>query len=137
MTKLSLKEILLAGAIAAGASVVVNALLFFVFQAAGILVDTIYIQPGQALTVVPVVLSSIVPTLVGAFVFFLFERFTNNGFRIFSIISVVLTIASFLSPFYIPEVTTGFALVLCAMHVVVAGFLLYFLSNANKKKRLA
>ena len=74
-SKLSFKQIITAGAIAAGCSAVINALLFFTFHAAGVLSDTILIQPGQPLTVVPIIMASILPSLIGASIFFLFEKY--------------------------------------------------------------
>jgi len=133
-TKLNFKKAFMAGLIAAGVATLVNAILFFIFKAAGIIVDTIFIQPNQPLTIVPIIISSIVPTLIATLVFFLFEKFTNNGFKIFRIIALVLMVLSLLNPFMgIQGVTVGYALVLDIMHVVVVGALLYFIGKAVKK----
>ena len=124
----------MAGLIAAGVATLVNAILFFIFKAAGIIVDTIFIQPNQPLTIVPIIISSIVPTLIATLVFFLFEKFTNNGFKIFRIIALVLMVLSLVNPCMgIQGVTVGYALVLDIMHVVVVGALLYFIGKAVKK----
>ena len=132
-SKLSFKQIITAGAIAAGCSAVINALLFFTFHAAGVLSDTILIQPGQPLTVVPIIMASILPSLIGASIFFLFEKYSANGFKIFSIISLILLVLSFANPFMgIPGVTIGYGIVLNVMHVVVALSLLFFLKRAKK-----
>ena len=133
-TKLNFKQAFMAGLMAAGAATVVNALLFFIFKAACIIVDTIFIQPNQALTIVPIIFASIVPTIVATLVFFLFEKFSNNGFKIFRIIALVLMVLSFVNPFMgIPGVTVGYALALDLMHVVVVAALLYFIGKAVKK----
>lgn len=134
-TKLSFKQAFMAGLMAAGLATVVNAILFFIFKAAGIIVDTIFIQPNQPLNVVPVIISSIVPTIIATLVFFLFEKFTNNGFKIFRIIALVLMVLTFANPFMgIPGVTLGYAVALNIMHVVVVGALLYFIGKAVKNK---
>jgi hypothetical protein len=131
--KLNFKQIITAGATAAGVSAVINSLLFFIFQAAGVLTDTVFVQPNQPLTVIPVIISSILPTLIGACIFFLFEKYGNNGFKTFSIISVVLVLLSLLSPFMsVTGMPLAFGLVLDAMHLVVAGSLLYFINRAKK-----
>ena len=131
--KLNFKQSITAGATAAGVSAVINSLLFFIFQAAGILTDTVFVQPNQPLTVIPVIISSILPTLIGACIFFLFEKYSNNGFKTFSIISVVLVLLSLLSPFMsVAGMPLAFGLVLDAMHLVVAGSLLYFINRAKK-----
>ncbi|MFM1999594.1 MAG: hypothetical protein RL204_1541 [Bacteroidota bacterium] len=132
-TKLTFKQSITAGAIAAAASVVINAVLFFIFHAAGILTDDIMIQPNQPLTIVPVIISSILPSIVGACVFFLFEKYATNGYKGFTILSIILLVLSFANPFVgIPNVTMGYGVVLNVMHVVVAVALLYFIKRAKK-----
>lgn len=134
-SKLTFVQSIKAGAMAAGLAAVINAILFFAFHAGGILVDTIYIQPGQALTVVPILLSSIMPTLIASIVFFLLEKYTKNGMNIFRIISLVLMVLSFANPFMIPDVTLGYAIVLNVMHVVVVACLLFFIGKAVKENK--
>ena len=132
-TKLSFKQIIIAGAIAAGLSVIINAILFFIFQSAGVLTDDIMVQPNQPLTIVAIIMSSIIPTLIGACVFFLFEKFGKNGYKTFSIFSIILLVLTFANPFFgIPNVTIAYAVVLDVMHVVVAVSLLYFIKRAKK-----
>ncbi len=134
ITKLSFKKSITAGALAAVAAAAVNVLLFFVLKAAGVFVDTIFLQPNQPLTVLAVLIASIVPTLIASVVFFLIEKFTNNGFKIFTIVSVVLLLLSFMNPFMgIPNVTISFALGLNLMHVVVVLALLIFIGKAHKQ----
>jgi uncharacterized membrane protein YoaK (UPF0700 family) len=124
----------MAGLMAAVAATIVNTILFFVFHAAGIIVDTIFIQPNQPMTIVPIVISSIVPTLLATLVFFLLEKYTKNGFRFFMIIALVLMTLSFINPFMgIQGVTIGYAIVLNIMHAVVVGALLYFIGKSVKK----
>ncbi|MFY8108389.1 MAG: DUF6069 family protein [Bacteroidia bacterium] len=131
-TKLNFKQIITAGAMAAGVSVIINSILFFVLKAAGIFTDDIFIQPNQPLTILPIILSSVMPSLVGASIFFLFEKYSNNGFKIFSIVSIVLMVLSFVNPFMgIPGVTIAYGVALDLMHVVVALSLLYFIKKAK------
>ena len=114
-TKLSFKQIITAGAIAAGFSMAINTILFFIFHGSGVLSDSIFIQPGQPMTIVPVLLSSIIPSLIGACIF-----------------SILLLLLSFGNPFMaIPNVTVAYGVVLNAMHVVVALSLLYFIKRAK------
>lgn len=132
-TKLNFTQSIKAGAFAAITAAVINALLFFVFHSAGVLVDTIFIQPETPLTIVPVLFSSILPSLVASIVFFLFEKYSANGFKFFSIVAVVLLLLSFINPFVgIQDVTIGYAIVLNVMHVVVAAAVLYFINRAKK-----
>lgn len=133
-TKVNFKQAFMAGLMAAGAATVINAILFLIFHAAGIIVDTILIQPNQPMTIVPIIISSIVPTLIASVVFFLFEKYTKNGFKIFRIIALILMTLSFINPFMgIQGVTMGYAIVLNIMHVVVVAALLYFIGKSVKK----
>ena len=132
--KLSFKTIFMIGLKAGIVSIVINAILFYVFHAAGVLTDDIMIQPGQPLTVVPVLISSLVPSLIGACIYFLFEKFSKNGWRNFRILALILFVLTLANPFMgIPGVTMGYATVLDLMHVLVAGSLMYFLNSIQKK----
>jgi hypothetical protein len=131
--KLNFKQIFIAGAMASGVSAVINAILFFIFHTAGVISDSVFVQPNQPLTLTPVIMASIVPTLIAACVFFLFERFTNNGYKIFSIVAIVLLLLSLVSPFMaVQGIAFGYSIVLCIMHIVVVLSLLYFIKRAKK-----
>lgn len=132
-SKLNFTQSIVAGTKAAGVSAVINAILFFAFHAAGVITDTVFIQPEQPLTVVPVLISSVLPTLIGACLFFLFERFTNAGYTIFTVIAIAFLLFSFSSPFMaVPGMPIPYGIALNVMHVVVAFSLLIFLRRAKK-----
>jgi hypothetical protein len=123
-----------AGLFAGLTATAINVILFFIFHATGIISDTIFIQPGQPMTVVPIIMSSLIPSIIASMVFFLFEKFTKNGYRIFMIISIVLMLVTFINPFVgIPGVTTGYAIALDVMHVFVVVPVLFFISREVKK----
>lgn len=127
-TKLNLKQSFTAGISAAVVAAVLNAILFYAFHGMGVITDTIFIQPNQPMTIVPVVISSIVPTLIASLVFFLIEKYTQNGYSIFRVVALVLMVVSFANPFLgIQGIPVGYAVVLNLMHVVVVVALLYFL----------
>lgn len=133
-TKLNFKQAFMAGLMAAGAATVINVILFLIFHATGIIVDTIFIQPNQPMTIVPIIISSIIPTLIATLVFFLFEKYTKNGFKIFRIIAIILMVLTFINPFVgIQGVTMGYAIALNVMHVVVVAALMYFIGKSVKK----
>jgi hypothetical protein len=132
-TKLSFKQAMIAGIKAAAVSTIINAVLFFIFHALGLITDDIFVQPGQPLTVVSVIIASIFPSLIASFVFFLFEKYTQNGFKIFRIVTIILMLLSLAGPFTgIPNVTITYALSLSIMHLVVPLSLLYFISSSKK-----
>ena len=98
-----------------------------------VLTDDIMVQPNQPLNVVAIIMSSIIPTLIGACIFFLFEKFGKNGFKTFSIVAIILLVLSFGNPFFgIPHVTIAYGVILDVMHIVVALSLLYFIKRAKK-----
>jgi len=136
-TKLNIQTSLKAGFMAAIVAAIINVILFFLFHALGIITDDIFVQPNQPLTFVPVIISSVIPTLIAALVFFLIEKFSNNGFKIFRLVAIILLFVSFVNPFMgIEGITIGYGIVLNVMHVVVVASLLYFIgkevkSNAN------
>lgn len=133
--KLTFKQAILAGILAALTAAVINAVLFFIFQAAGVFTADIEVQPGQSLSVIPVIISSILPTLIASLVFFLIERYTQNGYKSFKILAVVLLLLSFLNPFLmIPNVTVMYGIILNVMHIVVVLALLYFIKKAYHKQ---
>lgn len=134
-TKLNFKQSMMAALLAAGYAMVINSALYFLFHAMGIISDNIYVQPGQALTIVPVIISSALPSLSAGLVFFLFEKYSNKGFRNFIILSLILMLLSFANPFMIKGVTTGYALALNLMHIVVVSSLFYRISYSKKSSR--
>ena len=132
-TKLNFKKSITAGLLAGVASAVVNTILFFIFKSMGAITDDIMIQPNQSLTVVPVLMSSILPLIVGSTIFFILEKYSNNGFKIFSIVAIVFAALSMYGPFTIPNATTGYSLALCALHIAPVIFILYFIKGAKQK----
>lgn len=132
-TKLNIQTSLKAGFMAAIVAAIINVILFFLFHALGIITDDIFVQPNQPLTFVPVIISSVIPTLIASLVFFLIEKFSNNGYKIFRLVAIILLFVSFVNPFMgIEGITIGYGIVLNVMHVVVVGSLLYFIGKEVK-----
>jgi len=132
-TKLNIKTSLKAGLMAAIAAAIINVLLFFIFHALGVITDDILIQPNQPLTFITVIISSILPTLVASFVFFLIEKYSRNGFKSFRVVAIVLLLLSFMNPFMgIEGITIGYALALNLMHIVVVASLLFFIKREKQ-----
>ena len=132
-TKLNIQTSLKAGFMAAIVAAIINVILFFLFHALGIITDDIFVQPNQPLTFVPVIISSVIPTLIASLVFFLIEKFSNNGYKIFRLVAIILLFVSFVNPFMgIEGITIGYGIVLNVMHVVVVSSLLYFIGKEVK-----
>ena len=131
--KLTFKQTLLASIGAISSSVILNVIIFYIGQATHVVTDTIFIEPGKNLTILPIIIASILPTFVACMVFFLLEKYTDKGFRIFTIISIVLGTASMFSPFLsIPNVPVAFATLLDVMHLVVILSILFFINRSKK-----
>ena len=130
-SKLNFKQSIIAGLYAGGAAAIINTILFFTFHAAGVISDNIFPKPNEPMTVVPVIMASIVPAIIGSILFFLIEKFSSNGFKTFRIVAIVLVLLSLYSTFTVPGITTGYSLVLCVMHLVVAATLIYFIGRSE------
>ena len=107
------------------AAAAINAVIFFIARSLGFIPATVLVK-GQPLTVVPVIVSSILPVLVAAGVFALLGRVTKNPVRSFTVLALVLLVVSFVNPCLgIPGVAPAMIIVLNLMHVVVAGLTVY------------
>lgn len=126
-TKIASKKLLTVAPITAIAAAVINAVLFFIGKATGLLSDAVLIQPAnEPISLIPVIISSIIPTLLSGGVLALLNRFVSAPLRVFNIIAVVLLVLSFINPFAaIPNVPIGMGVWLNVMHVVVAGAVVY------------
>jgi glucan phosphoethanolaminetransferase (alkaline phosphatase superfamily) len=126
-TKIASKKLLTVAPLAAITAAAVNAALFFIGKATGLISDSVLIQPAnQPMSLIPVLISSILPTLLAGGVLALLNRFASAPLRIFNIIAAVLLVLSFISPFAsIPNVPIGMSIWLNVMHVVVAGAVVF------------
>jgi hypothetical protein len=137
--KINTSALLKVAPLAAAVAAIINAVLFFIGDATGIMDKNVGI-PGpdgsvQAITLVPVIMSSIIPTLVAAGVLMMLNRFTANPMRIFGIVTIVILVVSMGNPFMgIPGISTGMGIWLDLMHVVVAGVAWYAFSRYTKSK---
>jgi drug/metabolite transporter (DMT)-like permease len=136
--KPSFKSIITTAAVAGVISAVVNSILYFIFHAAGVIPDDVYVQENQPLTLFPVVISSFVPSLLAGVVFYLFCRYTQKGFRYFSILAIILLLLSFANPFMaIKNIPLSMGLALNAMHIVVVTSLLYFFKRTKADLKIS
>lgn len=99
------KKIALGGVKGIAVAVVVNVVLFFAFSALGVLPSDFIVPQAdnKPLTVVPVIISSIFPLILGTLVFMALAKFTKQPVKIFGILSLVLVILSLGGPFSIPK----------------------------------
>lgn len=110
-------EAVVGGVIAA----VVNVALLFGSKAAGITMTGEF-QPGTVgeLPLPAVIISSIVPGLVGAGLALALLKFTKAAARNFAIVAAVFTVLSLAGPVGVKQISTGTIVVMELMHVVAA-----------------
>lgn len=72
----------------------------------------------------PVLVASFVPAIAGGLVLALLNRFTKRPLRIFTIITLLILVLSFMSPLSIPGAPVSMIVILELMHVVVVGVVL-------------
>lgn len=103
-----------------------NIILFYIGKSLGFFPESVLLpNQDQPLTLLPVILSSIMPSLVAGLIMALLNKYTKNPKKIFNTMAVALLIMSFANPFFIPGVPMMMAILLNVMHVTVAGSLLY------------
>ncbi len=126
-SKIASKKLLTIAPLAALGVAAINAVLFYIGKATGWISDAVLISPAnEPMTVIPVIISSIIPTLLAAGVLALLNRFTASPLRIFNIIAAVLLLLSFVNPFAaIPNIPIMMGVWLNVMHVVVAGIVVF------------
>lgn len=115
---------------AVACAVILNCVLFWAGKATGILSNDILLPNiGQPLRLGAVISSSVLPIIVAAGILYLLSKVVAKPKPIFTAISVVVLLLSFLPPFLIPNVSIAMTILLNLMHVVVAGSVLYFFQS--------
>ncbi|MEM9888019.1 MAG: DUF6069 family protein [Bacteroidota bacterium] len=134
MRKITFKSLLRPILLAAGVGTAINAVLYYIGTMSGIISLQIPVTPdGQAFSLPPVIVASIVPVFLAGLVYFALSKWVAAYHKWFSILAILLLLLSFSSPFSIPNVPLSMALLLNVMHLVVAGLVLYFFTQFNKK----
>jgi hypothetical protein len=125
--KIVAKNLLWAAPLAGAIAAVINSILFFIGSSTGLIDSSILIPGANApLTVVPVIASSIIPSIIAGLVLAGLNYFLSKPWRVFTIIAAVLLVVTFANPFMgIPGIPLGMGIWLNVMHVVVAGSVLY------------
>lgn len=111
-----------AGVLGGAVAAVVNLALFFGAKAAGVTMTGEF-QPGQVteLMLPAVIIASVLPGLVAAFVALGFQKFFGaNAARNFGVLAAVLCVFTFGGPANVQQISTGTLVVMELMHVVAA-----------------
>ncbi|MFZ4613792.1 MAG: DUF6069 family protein, partial [Bacteroidia bacterium] len=111
-------------------SVLMNTGLYFMGTSTGWL-NPNYIPPNAtaALTIMPVMLASILPLLIGILLFLVLAKLLKNPAKIFWVICILFLAVSMLGPFNLEGAEVTYKLILCLMHITPAVSLPYFLGK--------
>lgn len=118
------------GVIAAAVSAVVNAIFYLVGAALGGFPSIVLTPMGTSITLVPVLIMSIVPVLLGTLAYQILTRLNVNANLWFVVITAAVFIAMFPGPLGISGAPTLMVVLLEVMHVVTAGAAVYFLTRS-------
>lgn len=75
-----------------------------------------------------VVIATLIPCTVAPVLFLGLQKFSGNAIRAFHILSIMVLMGSFFSPFSIPGLTGKVILLLELMHITTAGLTIWFVS---------
>lgn len=128
-TKPAISTIWRNGIIAAVVAAALNAILYQVGAATGNMPADFITPAGYPITIVPMVIMSIVPLLVGTLAYTILTRFVKNPLanRIFVGVSIVLLILFAFTPLQLVNPPLGMIIILEIAHVIAGGALIYAL----------
>lgn len=128
--RVQFSEILKIGAFTALASTGVNALIYIAAKSVDWIPETIIIpEAGEPITLLPVVAATIVAVLGATLGYYGLAFVIRNATwhrRLYTILAIALTIASFYTPLRIPNAPLRMIMSLELMHIVVAVAILTF-----------
>jgi hypothetical protein len=110
-----------AAGISLAMSIVANAGLYFVGSAMGAYPADVVMPDGNPMSIVPVMMSTVIGTLLATIAFGLMRRFTSAAVPGFRILAGLVVVAIAYAPFAaIQNVSMSMGILLNVMHVVVA-----------------
>ncbi|MEZ4636922.1 MAG: DUF6069 family protein [Caldilineaceae bacterium] len=128
--KPTLASIARAAGIGIGVAILLNVILYFVATGAGWLPAPT--SMGTVITIVPVLMFSIVPSILGAVVYFAITRYISPMARanhIFAIVASIVLVVMAASPLGLAAPTVGTAMTLEIMHLAAGLPLIYTLTK--------
>jgi hypothetical protein len=132
-TPISTPTVLTAAAKAIGLAVVINSVLFFALFAFKIIDPRFAMGPNhdQTITIVPVVISTILFSIIGVVIFLLLLRFSSEPVKIFTWVVLAGFVLTLGNPFF-AGIPTVMALGLDVLHIAPAYLLWSFLTKTIK-----
>ena len=132
-TPVSTSTVLIAAAKAIGLAVVINSILFFALFTFKIIDPRFGIGPNhdQTITILPVIFSTILPSIIGLVIFLLLLRYSSEPVKIFTWVVIAVFVITLGNPFF-AGVPTVMALGLDLLHIAPAYLLWSFLTKTIK-----
>jgi Family of unknown function (DUF6069) len=116
------------------AGAVINVIVYFITQAAGVVYEIPIGGPGAPLSPLPfpgVIIATLIPAIAAGALLAALTRFTKQPLRIFWIIATLFLIVSMIPSMTLP-VPLATRLVLSAMHIVAAAAIIWGLTTRTR-----
>lgn len=129
------QRLLLGTLVAAVAAAIVNAVTFWIARGLDTIPREVLISGpagDEPLGLIPVIFASIFGVLGAGVVFALCAKFSSRPVRLFQIISVIVLVLSFISPFTISGVPAKMIITLILMHIVVWAAVVSWLPRGHR-----
>lgn len=127
-------KILKAGAYAILTNLAVNSTIFFIGKAMGGFPEDFFVEQAKGpLTIVPIIFSSIIPTVAATLLYWLLAKFTAKADLIFRIMAAVVFVAMIYGPIGIKDAPITMIACLELMHLTEAIIITWFLTVFSKK----
>jgi hypothetical protein len=133
--EVALRRIPLATLIAAVVGTVANVILFVIGRATGVIGDNVTLSNGQVFGAPAVISMTIMPTILAAILYAVLGAIgrIRRPVTVFRVISLVILVLSFASPFTIPGVGAGFVFFLELMHIAAAAAIVWSLTTLARR----
>ncbi|MPY68367.1 hypothetical protein F8S09_17065 [Deinococcus sp. SDU3-2] len=133
-TRIHARQLLTRAALTAMLAVLLNGTLYAATAARGVFPpDVIIPAAGRPMSFPPVMLASVLGVIGATLTLALLARLTRHPIRNFRVLGGVILLASFVTPFSIPNIPIPMLLTLDAMHVIVAVLCLTLLPGRAKE----
>ena len=126
-------RLLWVGPLAGVAAATVNALIHFGALALGAIPEGFVVSGRMPVALIPVVVSSFVPALLGAALLAILGRFAGRPIRTFRIVAGVAVVSSFATPITLPGAPVAMISALMVMHVAAAAVIVGVLTTLARK----
>jgi hypothetical protein len=133
--QVALRRIPLATLVAAVAGTVANVVLLLLGQATGAIGDNVTLANGQVFGAAAVITMSILPAILAGVFYAILGAVgrIRRPITVFRVVSLVVLVLSFASPFSIPGVGAGFIIFLELMHVAAAAAIVWSLTTLARR----